>query len=210
MKLLRANAFEPHRARLPMWLLEGTAALFEHLYVAEYWPGLRRRRCSGLVEAVNRTDDLRLGDGFDEGKETYASPSVNYYVETVAVLYLCHSRGLLEATPRLHVLTSGLWKAIAREDDWQAAFAHTFGGSPVDFYAELRSFLTRPDARTAALALVPSAPVLHSCCPEEERAAKGLCARPGCDPLTGDPRPWWVTANLAVRGGCVTVELTTM
>ena len=206
MTLLREKACGEAHDNLPMWLVEGCATLFEHLYIAEYWPGLRRG--TGLAEAVNRTLDLGLT--FDATKETYNAPSVNYYVESVAVLFLAHSRGLL---PKLHVLVTDFWRELYAAEDWRKVFASLFGCSPADFYAELNTFLASPRSEQVAIVPSASANVLRSCCREGEREARGLCATPGRHPRTGEvrnvPGCVRVAANLGVRGSGVGVVLTT-
>ena len=163
-----------------------------------------------MVEAVNRSDDLQLP--FDATKETYASPSMNYYVESLAVLYLAHSRGLLT---RMHLLVTGLWRQMeaAGPGEWRSVFATLFGCTPHEFYDELAAFRAKP--RSAQMEIVPDplANVLASCCEESAREACGLCAIPGYEPRTGqrrnEPGAVYVTANLGVRGSDVGVVLTT-
>ena len=69
-----------------MWLMEGTAALFEHLYINEFWAGLDR---DGVSAAVRHSHALLARAGAGEGggpfgrqKEDYSSVSMNYFVET--------------------------------------------------------------------------------------------------------------------------------
>ena len=223
MSLLREQAIGEAHEVLPMWLFEGSAALFEHMYIREYWPALLRGRpFCGLVEAIRRTAELGLGAGFDEAKETYASPSVNYYVESAAVLYLAHRCGMLHAArggeirgcvgtrDGLHGLVTDLWQAIgvSGAENWRAVFKDVFGCQVGDFYAELRAFFIRPVDEQ--LLIVPSEPVLHSCTSEEARVARGVCVpRPGERYARGDARRLQVIANLGLRGSHVAVLLST-
>ena len=223
MSLLREQAIGEAHEVLPMWLFEGSAALFEHMYIREYWPALLRGRpFCGLVEAIRRTAELGLGAGFDEAKETYASPSVNYYVESAAVLYLAHRCGMLHAArggeirgcvgtrDGLHGLVTDLWQAIgvSGAENWRAVFKDVFGCQVGDFYAELRAFFIRPVDEQ--LLVVPSEPVLHSCTSEEARVARGVrVPRPGERYAPGDARRLQVIANLGLRGSHVAVLLST-
>jgi hypothetical protein len=85
LSLQRERACGPAHDELPMWLMEGTAALFEHLYINEYWSCLER---DGVSAAVRYTQAEAAAGRltFDAGKETYNDPSMNYYVETCGVL----------------------------------------------------------------------------------------------------------------------------
>ena len=216
LSLLREYAAGKAHDDLPMWLLEGTAACFEHLFINEYYPGLE---ANGLVHAVRYTHEQMSDKGllvFDATRERYDQgdgPSMNYYVETTAVLFLCD---LCNLHPDLEVLFTTFWKRVhICNGMWQTAFEELFGRDASTFYTEFNAFMTTsPKERIQSL--VPSSPVLKSCCRSERRALVNrsrTISSPGIDPNTG--RKWSgtnrVCANLGVcpdpRGATVRLVL---
>lgn len=166
MSLLRELALGPAHDTLPMWLMEGTAALFEHLYINEFWSGLHR---DGL-EAALRFAHAEATAGrlaFGRRKETYEDVSMNYFVEVCAVCYLAHVCALWT---RVEVLITTLWSRIYEaQGEWRGAFHSLFGRSPDTFYDDFNRF-TASTTLEQMRRILPHAPVLGYCCPDKSRA----------------------------------------
>ena len=103
------------RHELPMWMMEGTAALFEHMYINEYWKDLDR---DGVRAAVVHSH--ANASTFDSRKEDYSCASMNYYDETCGCLFLAHSCGLFG---RIHVLFTQFWEEVYKDASWRITFS---------------------------------------------------------------------------------------
>lgn len=157
-----------HDRLAPMWLMEGCAALFEHLYIREYWAGLGQDGLKQAVRAVHFPKEFGLpvepgAKSFGAEQEEWPG-SVNYYLETLAVCFLCEVSDLWQ---RLHVLFTeffselGTCKANSTLVDWRSVFADTFGLDVATFYEQFNYFLRLP--LTKQVAILPQGKVLHSC-----------------------------------------------
>lgn len=218
---LMGLTFAHRESPAPMWMMEGCAALFEHLYIIERWPSLLRdaKQWGPLhqaVRAVRHPSEFGLpptaaGNGSD-GFITFGQRhehwpgSVNYYVETLAVAFLCHT---CELWGRSEVLFTAFYRRLGSAlrrgggaDAWRAVFTETFGLSVEAFYARFNAFVRMPLSDQYGILPTGARVLRDHFTPEDVRRALEVAmgARP--------PKPVRVGASLGIRGRHVALCLT--
>jgi hypothetical protein len=102
------------------WLIEGSAAVFESMYLKDF-EGKPNYAKSAQLRHAEPT-------AFGAKMETYENPEVNYGTSTAMVLYACRNAGFQRMVD--------FWKRKPNDENWKEVFEEVFELSVERFYAE--------------------------------------------------------------------------
>ena len=100
------------------WIIEGTAAVFESMYLRDFEEIPNYHKTAQIRHASN--------EDFGSGMEHYENPDVNYGTSTAMVLFACKSFGFQRMID--------FWKRHPTDQNWKNLFAETFEISVEEFY----------------------------------------------------------------------------
>jgi hypothetical protein len=102
------------------WLIEGSATVFESMYLKDFEENLNYAKSAQLRHA--------MPTAFGAKMETYEKPEVNYGTSTAMVMYACRNTGFQRMVD--------FWKRQPNDENWKAIFEDVFELSVERFYAE--------------------------------------------------------------------------
>ena len=102
------------------WLIEGSAAVFESMYLKDFEKNPNYAKNAQLRHA--------LPAAFGAKMEKYENPEVNYGTSTAMVMYACRNTGFQRMVD--------FWKRQPNDENWKEIFEDVFEFSVERFYAE--------------------------------------------------------------------------
>ena len=102
------------------WVIEGSAAVFESMYLKDFENNPHYAQRAQLRHALPAV--------FGATMETYENPEINYGTSTAMVLFACRKAGFQRMVD--------YWKRQPTDEKWKALFEEVFEISVEEFYAE--------------------------------------------------------------------------
>jgi hypothetical protein len=102
------------------WLIEGSAAVFESMYLKDFEKKPNYAKSAQLRNA--------MPTAFGAKMEKYENPEVNYGTSTAMVMYACRNTGFQGMVD--------FWKRQPTDENWKKIFEEVFEIGVERFYAE--------------------------------------------------------------------------
>ncbi len=102
------------------WLIEGSAAVFESMYLKDFEKEPNYAKNAQLRHAMPTVFGAKM--------ESYKNAEINYGTSTAMVMYACRKTGFQGVVD--------FWKRKPTDKNWKKIFEEVFGLSVEQFYAE--------------------------------------------------------------------------